>query len=89
MPMRNTLRAFFRGSEWSELAADSLDGLLPFVERFADHCCCLNLDGYAIGNGRVVQADPSISDAPPLDFLLHRAHLVFRRNRIVTPSEAD
>ncbi len=36
-------------------------------ERFADLRCCLLLDGYIIDNGKVVQSDPSISDAPPVE----------------------
>lgn len=38
-----------------------------YDERFSDLCRCLELDGYVIDQKRVVQTDPSISDAPPLD----------------------
>lgn len=36
-------------------------------ERFSDLCRCLQLDGYLLEAKTLVQTDPSISDAPPLD----------------------
>lgn len=36
-------------------------------ERFTDLCRCLQLDGYIIENKRIMQTDPSIGDAPPLE----------------------
>lgn len=38
-----------------------------YDERLADLSRCLQLDGYLIGDKQLIQADPSISDAPPLD----------------------
>ncbi|MEW6645856.1 MAG: hypothetical protein AB1450_01480 [Pseudomonadota bacterium] len=38
-----------------------------YDERFSDLCRCLELDGYVIDQKRVVQTDPSVSDAPPLE----------------------
>lgn len=38
-----------------------------YDERFSDLGRCLELDGYVIDQQRVVQTDPSISDAPPLE----------------------
>lgn len=38
-----------------------------YRERFSDLCRCLQLDGYIIDGAKLVQTDPSISDAPPLD----------------------
>ncbi len=36
-------------------------------ERFSDLCRCLQLDGYVIENKKIMQTDPSIGDAPPLE----------------------
>lgn len=38
-----------------------------YDERLADLNRCLQLDGYLINEKRLIQADPSISDAPPID----------------------
>lgn len=38
-----------------------------FDERLADLIRCLELDGYFIRDEQLIQADPSISDTPPLD----------------------
>ena len=38
-----------------------------FDERMHDLTQCLALDGYAIQNKRLIQIDPSITDAPPID----------------------
>lgn len=38
-----------------------------YDERFSDLCRCLQLDGYVIDQNRIMQTDPSISDAPPLE----------------------
>lgn len=38
-----------------------------YDERLADLNRCLQLDGYLISDKQLIQADPSISDAPPLD----------------------
>lgn len=38
-----------------------------YDERFSDLCRCLQLDGYIVENKRIVQTDPSIGDAPPLE----------------------
>ena len=38
-----------------------------YDERFSDLCRCLQLDGYIIENKKITLADPSISDAPPLE----------------------
>ncbi|MHB1247553.1 MAG: hypothetical protein ACYCZH_14000 [Sulfuriferula sp.] len=38
-----------------------------YDERLADLSRCLQLDGYLISDKQLIQTDPSISDAPPLD----------------------
>jgi len=38
-----------------------------YSERFSDLRLCLQLDGYIIVEAALVQTDPSISDAPPID----------------------
>lgn len=38
-----------------------------YDERLADLSRCLQLDGYLISDRQLIQTDPSISDAPPLD----------------------
>ena len=38
-----------------------------FDERMHDLTQCLALDGYAVESKRLVQTDPSIADAPPID----------------------
>lgn len=38
-----------------------------YDERFSDLCRCLQLDGYIVENKKITPADPSISDAPPLE----------------------
>ena len=43
-----------------------------YDERFADFERCLQLDGYVIGDGRLLPIDPSIVGAPPLEDDLSR-----------------